>query len=277
MIVANTKSIDYRFHLVSALQKYIRRCHKDTLRVAKELYNLGSEQVWKKLPTYGSEDIGIACPTIQTYIFEQKKQYDAETDRYKKRHIFLNTINYMMRQNKSRLCDNINHAYFKDYQPDVENPYDFENAVSAKNLDLALRCAAHLFKKGKEKYILSALTATQHDKHCRILVNHFNRCNTVERNRTDVLFLVHLILYKIMDLDKIPSVECNDLSFDEVSSIFSDNSPIIFEDYVYDKHTRIGRKQNRGMKHFYDHAAQLVNCYIPDPYEKIARQNNIKE
>ena len=281
--------------LLSAFQKYIRRCDPMTLYWAKELYLMDPNLVWQKLEVIGSEDIGIACPNIQTYIFNQKQLHDSKNDIPFRRFVLLNTINYLINQNKSRICDNVNHAYFKNNLPIINEEKNqllncftlsldgqvklgalipsFTKSINERDLDSSLKYAAHLFKMENERYLINVLREPRNE-HTTVLINLFNKYNSLNRNRTDVLFLVHLILYRTMDLNSINIVEVNDLTMDHVNKIFKDDAPLEFDDYVFDKHTNQGVKMGRGFKHFYEEGAVLKQCFIPDPYEKIARANN---
>ena len=303
--------------LLSALQKDIRRCKKDSLYWAKELSLINPELLWKKLEIIGSEDIGIADPCVQTYIWDQKHKYQNNKyqnnkyqnnkdqnnkyqnnkdqnnkyqnnkdqnnkdqnnkDIWEKRMIILNTVNYLVYQNKSRICDNVNHAYFKQPHIYKGNIYqvlkEFKKSIDNKNSDLAFKYASHLYLAEKEKLIIDKL-AEPEDSHSYVLINLFWKYNKINRNRTCVLFLAHLILYRTFDLATIQKPIVNDLSMDDVMKIYSNNEILEFEDYVFDKHTDRGKYLNRGFKHFYEEAAKLVNCYIDDPYEELAKKYN---
>ena len=271
------------WYLKSAFQKDIRRCKENTLHVTKILSLRDQEPwLWRRMEIIGSEDIGIACPTIQTYIRKQKRAYDEEFEKWNKRHILMNAVNYLVKQNKSRLCDNINHAYFKDNQPEIDTQDTgemmklFIEGIEKKDRDMALRYASHLFKKEKEHDLISVLQYPE-DEHTVILIRLFNKYNSKIRNKTDVLLLAHLILYRTMDISKINTVEVTPLSMKEVKKIYCSRKQPKLGDYVYDYHGKIGRSMGRGYKHFYEHGAKLNQCYIPDPYEPIAKSNNIKK
>jgi hypothetical protein len=47
-------------------------------------------------------------------------------------------------------------------------------------------------------------------------------------------------------------------------------------DCAHDLHTTSGKSMGRGYAHFFDEAAKLANCTLPDPYEKRARQVRIE-
>lgn len=231
----------------------------------------------------------MACPNIQTYILEQTSLANKASNRDRLK-ILLNIVNYMINQNKSRLCDNIAHAYFKKYSPDVShtdhlnqferilNYYKNRNMDANKLLqdsefDRALRHASYLFKKHKVNELIDLLK--NNNKHTRILASKYYKHLKLERN-SRVLLLIHLILYSFMKPNKIKTVNVPKLSNEELENIIDNNPQIVFEDYVFDKHTAQGKKKGHGMKHFYEKAAVLVNCNLVDPYEKIAMKNNIK-
>jgi hypothetical protein len=46
----------------------------------------------------------------------------------------------------------------------------------------------------------------------------------------------------------------------------------VIPDCAHDKHTGSGERMGRGVEHFFDEGGKLVNCTLPDPYEKLARQ-----
>lgn len=191
----------------------------------------------------------------------------------------LNVFNYLIHQNKSRICDNVNHAYFKNNLPTIDKKINqlldsFITSIKKSDLDSSLKYAAHIFKIKKEYDIINALSNPR-DENTNILINLFKKYNSLNRNRTDVLFLVHLILYRTMDINSINIVQVDELTMDNVDQIFKDNTPLKFGDYVFDKHTKQGIKLGRGFKHFYEEGAYLNQCFLDDPYEKIAKNNNI--
>ncbi len=46
----------------------------------------------------------------------------------------------------------------------------------------------------------------------------------------------------------------------------------VIPDCAHDKHTGSGEGMGRGVEHFFDEGCKLVNCTLPDLYEKLARQ-----
>jgi hypothetical protein len=80
----------------------------------------------------------------------------------------------------------------------------------------------------------------------------------------------------VCDPKSIPTVKVAKLTADNVKSIYLDNAELIFDDYVYDKHTSLGKSLGHGFKHFYEVGAKLVQCHMDDPYEQIAKYNNTK-
>lgn len=269
-----------KFILLSAFQKDIRRCNPMCLYWTRELSYNHEDLIWTKMIVIGSEDIGIASPTIQTFIYNQKKLYDESKDLWIRRTILMNTVNHLINQNKSRICDNVNHAYFKNFQPSIghTNINDilkiFTQSIQDKDYQLAFKYACHLYKNNKERWIINTLKNPK-DIHVDILINLFDRYNKTVRGKTDILFLSHLILYRTFDLDKIQSnPNIPELTIDDVKNIYNNDVELVIEDYVYDKHTNEGKKLGRGFEHFYDQGAKLVNCYIDDPFEEIAKCNN---
>ena len=265
--------------LLSAFQKDIRRCNPNCLYWTKELSNIDVSLVWKKFHIIGSEDIGIASPYVQTFIKKQKTDFYNSTNIWQMRTILINTSNFLIHQNKSRLCDNVNHAYFKNYQPIVESrefSILFDNFISAINDHdhrSAFLYASHLYKMNKEDVMIDILRIPI-DEHADILIELFHTYNLSEsRGRTDILFLSHLILYRTFDLTKIQlNPEIKPLEVDDVKQLYSEETLPKYGDYVFDKHTDIGHKLGRDFEHFYNEGAKLVNCYLDDPYEEIAKK-----
>ena len=275
--------------LLSAFQKDIRRCNKHSLYWTKELSldHNSDNLLWNKMEVIGSEDIGMACPWIQTVINKYRTQYYNSDDVWEKIDNLLSCVNILIHQNKSRLCDNINHAYFKDSQPIIDaHKYisiyaRFIDNLNNKNVDNTLKYASHLFKMEKEDKLIDALKRPI-DKHSNILIRLFNKYNSEKRNKTDVLFLCHLILYRTMDINIIPMIKnVKDISIEEIKNIYNNKleSKLEFADYVFDKHTDKGKQLGRGFEHFYDVGVKLEQSYIDDKYdiyEEIARKNNCK-
>ncbi len=46
----------------------------------------------------------------------------------------------------------------------------------------------------------------------------------------------------------------------------------VMPDCAHDKHTNSGQALGRGVEYFFEVSGKLVNCTLPDPYEKLARQ-----
>lgn len=273
----------YKRELLSALQKGIRRDETSlALNCAKEL-DINNYEIWSKLEVYSAEDIGRACPWIASYVYDMKQKYFNETDIWERRGILLNVVYYLCKQNKSRIADNIVHAYFLKVLPQfgsnkcVEELKElFLRFIYENDTDGALQVAAHLYNHGEEQFMIESMAEID-DMETKALITQFQDANNKTRYNFDLLFLVNIILHQTMHVENLPIVKSKDikeLSQAEVREIYNNGKVESFADWVYDKHTEKGRDLGRGMKHFYDVSAKLINCYLDDPYEKLARKNN---
>lgn len=280
----NTRSV-----LLSCLQKSVRRheidlalnCMKE-LDLDRSLFDINDRTLWTKLKVYSVEDIGPACYGLASYINNKEAEYKSATDLWVKRSILLSTVNNLCRQNKSRIVDNVVHAYFKKKQPEIKTltniRQSFSDAIKEKNTDDSLKYAAHLYKLGELKYILTTLENNQTDKtEFDQILQQFKEARKITIDRHDLLFLVSLILHTVMKYQTPKTKDIKDLSIDAVKEIYTRPRIANFPDWVYDKHTDEGKRMGRKMKHFYEVAAVLVNCHIPDPYEAIAKANNTED
>lgn len=268
--------------LLSCLQKSIRRNELDlaldcAIRIDYMKYNL-----WKKLYVFSSEDIGIACPWIASYVLEQEKQYNNELDNNKKRYILFNTINYLCQQYKTRLADDIAHAYFKLYIPPIDCKkkdikkmvYMFNTALNEKNTDYVLRIAANLYDTRGERKMIEILKY-KNIKEISALIAIYNKFKDTKKAKSRVLFLINAILHYTMNIDSIPTLtSINDLDKQKINMLTLKPRNFEMPDWIYDKHTKQGIEMGRDMRHFYDEGAKLVNSFVQNPYEKIARFNN---
>jgi replication-associated recombination protein RarA len=84
---------------------------------------------------------------------------------------------------------------------------------------------------------------------------------------TERIFLIHCVLL----LARAPKSRIVD---NLLIALYEGERPVreIPHGYVRDMHTRGGRQRGRGVDHFFDVAAKLVNCTLPDPYEERARE-----
>jgi len=64
---------------------------------------------------------------------------------------------------------------------------------------------------------------------------------------------------------------------DNALSCFFFGPPVEFDilDWALDKHTKRGKEMGRGMKHFFEESAKLVNCVLEDPYEEGAKKRRM--
>lgn len=225
--------VEYRRELLSGLQKSIRRDNTElALECAKEL-DLNGYDIWSKLVVYSAEDIGRGCPWIASYLYEEKQKYLDESDLWKKRSILLNVVNYLCKQNKSRIADNAVHAYCKKFQPDIsldisktdELKKMFINSIQEKDVDNALKSAAYLYKLCEEDYMIQVFKMTN-DSETKALISQFQDALNRTRDKFDLLFLVNLILHQTMDLTNLPVVKTDQISIlteTEIHQIYNKN------------------------------------------------------
>jgi replication-associated recombination protein RarA len=81
--------------LLSCFQKSIRRCDNKALECIVKL-DKQNYYIWNKLAVISSEDIGIASPTITTYLLNQNKLFIREKSVEKKKYILCNTVNTLL-------------------------------------------------------------------------------------------------------------------------------------------------------------------------------------
>lgn len=174
---------------------------------------------------------------------------------------------------------NIVHAYFKKRQPQIDTNIDlkqtFANAIKTKNVDDSLKYAAHLYKSGQLEYIIETLKTDGTERvQFNEIYSQFKEARKTTIDRYDLLFLVNMILNCVMKSQDRITEGIEELSLETVKNIYAREKIVNFPDWTYDKHTAEGARLGRKMKHFYEVAAVLVNCFIPDPYEPIAKANN---
>lgn len=257
------------YELSSCLQKAIRRCDPIGLYCAMRLDKMKLD-VWRKLEVMAVEDIGRACPTIVSYLRKRWEQYRKEKRISSKRFVLINTVNYMIYQNKSRMADNICHLYFEDL-PDVEGDVKdgFKRALEEKDLDKTMKYAAHLYSQNKTAFMVELLRnpIDPEGNALRFYIDKWSK-STIQQGRTK-LFLINLIQHRVMDLESIPKVkDIMEISMHEINKLYESNERRELPDWTFDKHTVKGKKMGRGIKHFFESSAILNQCYIDDPYEK---------
>lgn len=176
------------------------------------------------------------------------------------------------------MCDNLAHGYFKDVQPSVSCATEAEliellqESIEVGNTDMALRCAAHLYKKEAEQNVVELLRHPE-DPESRAIIAYFEAENSVQRDYHDLLFFINLILYRAMDIstiNKIFAVESLD-----INRLQEDDRVLEVPDCAYDYHCTIVRNWGRAYEHYYNEGAKINQCYINDPYEALARSINI--
>ncbi len=79
-----------------------------------------------------------------------------------------------------------------------------------------------------------------------------------DKKTTSRLYLYTLVALKFHEMDYIP------LKYPKIASAPLNTLQIILPDYVFDKHTKKGKKMKRGLKHFLE-----VGAYIENPHESI--------
>lgn len=269
-----------KYEMESAMIKMIRRCDDDALYWAYRLSQAkgGNQRIWERLEIMSAEDIGMAYPWLRTYLYQQQENFWALSDENAKQELILMTVCFFTRQYKSRLCDNIAHAYFKDSIPEVgqNNIHQlltlFEKSIQKKASDAALKYAANLYQQEQEEAMIALLKQPE-DPESRTLIYFFQKHNRVQRDYHDLLFLINLILYRTMDATTIP------IRFDvpklDLETIYNDKRHLAVPDCAYDYHCTIGRNLGRGYQHYYEEGAKLNQCFITDPYEALAQAINI--
>ena len=97
----------YEFgEVISALQKEIRRGNEEhSLYWALECFPFYSKALWTRLRVICNEDIGLADPMAQIYVNAQADHFFALEKEGSQRLVLANTILYLCRTKKARLCD----------------------------------------------------------------------------------------------------------------------------------------------------------------------------
>lgn len=266
----------------SAMIKMIRRCNDDALYWAYRLSQVsgGNRRIWERLEIMSAEDIGMAYPWLRTYLNQQYQSFLSLSDEKFRQHILLDTVCFFTRQHKSRLCDNIAYVYFKGNTLELSEEEtmglldSLKENIEKGELNLTLESAGNLYKAQKEDLLIEALKFPQ-DPESTAIISYFKAQNSVQRNYHDVLFVINLVLYRVMDFSKIRiKFEVEKLDID---SVYADERQLEVPDCAYDYHCTIGRNQGRGYKHYYEEGAKLNQCFIEDPYEPIAKSINIKK
>ena len=103
-----------------------------------------------------------------------------------------------------------------------------------------------------------------------IFVLEKNYFDTYERkNNVYKLFLIHAILL----LSRTPKSRIVDDLLSTISSDIKDfNKRIEIPEYALDIHTYRGRKMGRGIKHFLEEGAKILNEKGENPYKKLAKE-----
>jgi len=269
-----------KYEMESAMIKMIRRCNLDALYWAFHLIQRknGATIIWKRLEIMSAEDIGMAYPWLRSYLKQQQALYHCLKEKTAQQQVLLDTVNFFTRQHKSRLCDNLAHGYFKEVQPAVpcttvaELMELLKQSIEERNVDMGLRCAAHLYKKEEEHKVVDLLRYPK-DPESSAIISYFEKENSIQRDYHDLLFFINLILYRIMDFSTIPKVfEVKPL---DRNALEQDDRVLEVPDCAYDYHCTIGRNLGRGYAHYYNEGAKINQCYIDDPYEALARSINI--
>ena len=159
--------------LLSCLQKSIRRCDDLGLKCCVQLDIMNNNGIWRKLAVYSAEDIGRAYPNITSYLCNQHQYYDKEKDIWKKRLILCNTVYFFIQQNKSRIADNVNHAYFKLEQPIIDDTITIDNikkqfieSIKNKDVDQSLIYGCHLYLAKEITFLIESISMNDKESEC---------------------------------------------------------------------------------------------------------------
>lgn len=274
-----------KYEMESAMIKLIRRCDDDALFWAYRLSQVsgGFQKIWTRLEIMSAEDIGMAYPWLRTYLRQQHQTFSSLSDETSQRRVLLNTVHFFTRQYKSRLTDNINYVYFKgeflnlSKQEVEELKHKLIKHIHNQELNPSLEVAGKLYLAQQEVLLLEILTIPQDPENLAISLyfqeQYERRLKSYDSH--EVLFMVNLVLYRVMDISKIKvKLKVEPLDID---AVYADNRKLKVPDCAYDYHCTIGRNKGRGYQHYYEEGAKLNQCFLDDPYEPIAKAMNIEK
>lgn len=227
--------------LISALQKMIRRCDlKGTLYMTQQLFIPYDCNRWlrlkRRLYIIATEDIGISEIGIIDYLNQELNGINSEMDLNK----LLKVVATLTLCHKSRLTDHMC-IYFKTTKDAWINKYI--EVKSVWNLDYEetnlIKYAISLTNKKDSERLWLYLIENCEDG---IYKNEITDIHKTWQQNDCILYIIHAILILIRQ----PKYEHNFKIYEGDLTVEKVEIP----DYVYDKHTKIGRQMDRGIGHF---------------------------
>lgn len=271
--------------LKSALQKAIRRGETNDARYfAQRFIDKGQPGgVLNDLPQNVAEDVGLADPTLPAYV---RDCHDTFEKMLKEKGITRSKVSdcpeicAVIHQvviaaalsYKSRLLPMLSFVTLFDIYKKEDFSHDlgeYENrlreAIQRRDEKEAAYYAyvVGLFVGSED----SVLKITQQESGARNkdLIDEW----TQEYKRTKhILFLAGIISLLCRDLD-YPHGEYRDQVSDWLSVPIEKAT---FHDWVYDQHTLVGKREGRGLKHFFDEGAPVKNEAFANNWEKPGRE-----
>lgn len=241
--------------LISALQKFIRRCDLNgALYTAQLLCNDNNDyqrwhRLWRRLIVISSEDIGIAQKGVFKYL--QKQLIKINTNKESRLFLTLNAVKTLAYAKKSRLTDHAVIYYGQKIASDNNTTnldlYDiiYKNPIDEAKL---LYYITYMYIKDRKlikdcwKAIRNICTDTE----------EFDNIYFAWEENNCILFLLHACLLITRDYKSEQIIELDITS----NSI---NHNVTVPDYVYDMHTTEGRKLGRDFKHFIEVSCKINN------------------
>jgi ParB-like chromosome segregation protein Spo0J len=275
------------FHYVSAIQKAVRRCKINLARFyAKQMLELGKPVwLWNRLLIISAEDIGLADPTMVGYVRERydtfenlRKQKNVEKSDVKKDSQLCDIIDQVVIAEaisyKSRLLPMLSFIALYDifkyeiFKKDVAVYFDrFVDALDKKDEKKAV-CYATIIDTfmglGHGDRVLS-LIEDRSENHNAIFISEW--LNEYKRFG-ERLMLVGSIVLLCRDLSNSHGEYKTGINKHLTEPIVEEEIP----DYAYDRHTNIGKKKGRGLKHFFEEAAHVENERFENIYKKTGEQ-----
>ncbi len=269
--------------LISALQKYIRRCDIDgAITMAYHLCTPYSFQrwhrLWRRLNIIAVEDIGLAHCGVLRYLrskysyieeMEMKKAIDEQfiID------ITLRAVATLVSSQKSRLTDH-SFIWLKNQfaagqwtLDDGETIWDVvsnEVVPEDKLLKHIIWNYTHRNGMGRIKDCWDAISYASAAKN-PVLIEEIDDARKQWENDDCILFIMYAGLLLARGVIGKPLIER-----EQISSPVEDNDNITIPDFAYDMHTTEGRSMGRGFEHFIQVSCVLENepkgKEFDDPY-----------
>ena len=273
------------FVLISALQKAVRRCETNDARYfAQEFIEMGKPGgVLTRLTIIAAEDIGLADATFLKYVrdcsdtFETMlKERDATrstvSDFPELRAVIDQAVIAAALCYKSRLFPMLSFATLFDIYKKEDFAHD--SSEYAKRFQAAIRRQDE--KEAAYYGYLLALILDSRDSVLEITQEESKTRNTKlieewtqEYTRTkERLMLAGIISLLCRDLN-FPHGEYRDRVTDYLSLPIEKTT---VPDRAYDTHTSAGRKKGRGLEHFLNEGAIVVNERFPNDWEAQGRE-----